>query len=70
MYQANKANPDIREIIAVKGCPPKPEKVYEALQKAGISFSDNTVVFDVSGINRDLVTPRFSDNERVVNSAA
>jgi len=36
MYQAHKDNPDIQEMIAIKGCPPKPEKVGEALQKAGI----------------------------------
>jgi coenzyme F420-reducing hydrogenase gamma subunit len=36
MHQANKDNPDIQEMIAIKGCPPKPKSVYEALQKAGI----------------------------------
>ena len=36
MYQANKDHPDIQEMIAIKGCPPKPDKVSEALQKAGI----------------------------------
>jgi uncharacterized protein (DUF362 family) len=37
MYQAHKNNPDIKEMIAVKGCPPKPEAVCEALHKAGIN---------------------------------
>ena len=36
MYQANKDHPDIREMIAIKGCPPKPDSIYKALQKAGI----------------------------------
>ncbi len=36
IYQAHKNNPDIKEMIAIKGCPPKPEAVYEALHKAGI----------------------------------
>jgi coenzyme F420-reducing hydrogenase gamma subunit len=31
-----KFNTDIKEMIAVKGCPPKPEAVCEALHKAGI----------------------------------
>jgi uncharacterized protein (DUF362 family) len=53
MYQANKANPDIREMIAVKGCPPKPEKVYEALQKAGIDVDAS--IFE----NMDLIPGKF-----------
>jgi uncharacterized protein (DUF362 family) len=36
MYQAHKDNPDIREQIAVKGCPPTPNSVLKALRKAGI----------------------------------
>ncbi|RLB15982.1 MAG: DUF362 domain-containing protein, partial [Deltaproteobacteria bacterium] len=39
MYQANKDNPDIQEMIAVKGCPPSPQKIVEAFQKAGIPLS-------------------------------
>lgn len=36
MYQANKDNPDIQEMIAVKGCPPSPKEIVKALHKAGI----------------------------------
>ncbi len=36
IYQAHKDNPDIQEMIAVKGCPPKPEDMLKALHKAGI----------------------------------
>jgi uncharacterized protein (DUF362 family) len=36
IYQANKDNPDIKEMIPVKGCPPKPELIVKALHKAGI----------------------------------
>ena len=39
MYQANKDNPYIQEMIAVKGCPPSPKKIVEAFQKAGIPLS-------------------------------
>jgi len=53
MYQANKDNPDIQEIIAIKGCPPKPEKVYEALQKAGINVDPS--IFE----NMDLIPGKF-----------
>jgi uncharacterized protein (DUF362 family) len=36
MYQAHKDNPDIREMIAVKGCPPSPKTMVKALHQAGI----------------------------------
>ncbi|MCB2227586.1 MAG: DUF362 domain-containing protein [Desulfarculaceae bacterium] len=36
MYQAHKDNPDIKQMIPVKGCPPQPEQIIEALQQAGI----------------------------------
>jgi uncharacterized protein (DUF362 family) len=36
IYQAHKDNPDIQEMIAVKGCPPKPKDMLDALHKAGI----------------------------------
>lgn len=39
MYQANKDNPDIKEMIAVKGCPPDPKGALEALHQAGIDVS-------------------------------
>lgn len=36
IYQANKDHPDIRHMIPVKGCPPKPEEIVAALHQAGI----------------------------------
>ncbi len=36
MYQAHKDNPNIKEMIAIKGCPPKPEQIVRALHQAGI----------------------------------
>jgi uncharacterized protein (DUF362 family) len=36
MYRAHKDNPDIREMIAVKGCPPSQGSMLKALHKAGI----------------------------------
>ena len=36
IYQAHKNNPDIQEMIPIKGCPPQPEDMLKALQKAGI----------------------------------
>jgi uncharacterized protein (DUF362 family) len=53
MYQANKDNPDIQEMIAIKGCPPKPAKVCEALHKAGIDV--DPAIFE----NMDLMPGKF-----------
>jgi uncharacterized protein (DUF362 family) len=53
MYQANKDNPEIREMIAIKGCPPKPENIYQALTKAGIKV--DPAIFE----NIDLVPGKF-----------
>jgi len=36
MYKAHRENPDINEMIAVKGCPPKPADIVKALHTAGI----------------------------------
>jgi uncharacterized protein (DUF362 family) len=36
MYQLHKDNSDIQEMIAIKGCPPKPEDILKALHKADI----------------------------------
>ncbi len=39
MYQANKENTDIQEMVAVKGCPPDLKEVFHALRQAGIEVS-------------------------------
>ena len=36
MYQSNKDHPDIKNMIAVKGCPPQPKALVKALHEAGI----------------------------------
>ena len=36
MYKAHKENPDINEMIAVKGCPPNPADIVKAMHAAGI----------------------------------
>ncbi len=37
MYQANRNNPDIKEMIAIKTCPPSKKEVVKALKEAGIA---------------------------------
>ena len=39
MYQAHKDNADIREMIAIKGCPPKPDSIFKAFRQAGIAVN-------------------------------
>ena len=36
IYEANKDNPNIENMIAVKGCPPSPKGICKALRNAGI----------------------------------
>jgi uncharacterized protein (DUF362 family) len=36
MYKMHKDNPDIKEMIPIKGCPPKPMDAVKALHQAGI----------------------------------
>jgi uncharacterized protein (DUF362 family) len=38
MYELNRDNPDIQEMIAVKGCPPKPKAIIEAFHRSGIAI--------------------------------
>ncbi len=37
MYRKNKDHPDIQKMFAARGCPPEPEDIVEALNKAGIA---------------------------------
>jgi hypothetical protein len=39
IYEANKDNPHIKEMIAIKGCPPSPRAIFKGLRHAGIQVS-------------------------------
>ncbi len=41
IYQANKDNPHIQEMLAVKGCPPSTNDIFEALRQAGIAVDQD-----------------------------
>jgi uncharacterized protein (DUF362 family) len=43
IYQANKDDPRIREMIAVKGCPPSPRQIVDAFHHAGISVDSEVI---------------------------
>lgn len=53
IYQANKDHPDIREMIPIKGCPPKPADICDALRAAGIDV--DPAIFE----NLDRLPGRF-----------
>jgi len=38
MYQLHKNNPDIKEMISIKGCPPQPKSIIKAFHQAGIEI--------------------------------
>jgi uncharacterized protein (DUF362 family) len=66
MYQANKDNPDINEMIAIKGCPPKPENIYQALQRSGIavdrSIFENMEMIPGKFLKRYKDRPEFDES--------
>ena len=43
MYQANKDNPEIQEMIPIKGCPPRPKDIVDALHRAGIRIDASII---------------------------
>ncbi len=43
MYQLHKDNPDIQEMIAIKGCPPQPKSIINAFHKAGIEINPSII---------------------------
>jgi hypothetical protein len=53
MVQANKDNADIKEMIAVKGCPPDLKEALKALHQAGIEA--NPILFE----NMDMAARYF-----------
>ncbi len=44
MYKLNKDSPDIKEMIAVKGCPPEPSQILSALRQAGIDADPSIIL--------------------------
>jgi len=60
MYQAHKDNPDIQEMIAIKGCPPKTDNIYKALSQAG--FDVNAELFAKYDELPAFFMSRYADN--------
>lgn len=66
MYKAHKANPVIRELIAVKGCLPKPMDLFQALRRAGIDadagWFENVDQLPGLFLRRYAGKPEFEEN--------
>jgi len=43
MFQLHKDNPDIKEMIAIKGCPPQPKAIVDAFHRAGIDINPGII---------------------------
>ncbi len=44
LFEANKNNPELKDAIFVKTCPPAPEKIIEALNKSGIEIKPDILM--------------------------
>ena len=66
IYQAHKNNPDIQEMIPVKGCPPRPADICKALRRAGIAvdpaFFENFEQYPGAFMARYRGNPDFTDD--------
>jgi len=60
MYQAHKDSPDIQEAFPVKGCPPNPNQIVKALQKAGIEV--DSTLFDNADQAPGFYMKRYEGN--------
>ncbi|MFP4257549.1 MAG: DUF362 domain-containing protein [Desulfovermiculus sp.] len=59
MYKKNKDHPNIRKMIPVKGCPPQPKDVVDALHEAGIEVDPK--LFDQIEMLPGLFMERYKD---------
>jgi uncharacterized protein (DUF362 family) len=59
MYQAHKNNPDITHALPIKGCPPDPMKVVDALHEAGIEV--NRAIFENMDKAPGFFWPKYQD---------
>lgn len=66
MVQAHKDNPDIKEMIAIKGCPPKIDDIEKAMQKAGMkadpALFENAHLLPGLSMKHYVDRPEFSED--------
>jgi len=58
IWQANKDSPDIKEMIAIKGCPPRTEDLVQGLKQAG--FEINPTLFENVDLLPGYFLPRYA----------
>jgi len=70
MYQLHKDNPDIKEMIAIKGCPPQPKSIIKAFHQAGIEINpaviENAEAVPGFFMNRYEGKPEFEEKHFTV----
>ena len=70
MYQLHKDNPDIKEMISIKGCPPQPKSIINAFHQAGIEINpaiiENAEMAPGFFMKRYEGKPEFEENHFTV----
>ncbi len=66
MYEANKDNPDIEEMIAVKGCPPSRKSLVKAYHQAGIEV--NPAIFEHADMAPGLFMGKYDGRPEFVET--
>jgi uncharacterized protein (DUF362 family) len=66
MYIANKDDPNIKEMIAIKGCPPRPGEILSAFRQAGIELDprilDNLANYPGLAMKKYKGRPEFDES--------
>jgi len=57
MYEANKDNPDIQDLVAIKSCPPQPKAIVKAFHQVGIEI--DKAIFDNMDIAPGFFMKRY-----------
>jgi uncharacterized protein (DUF362 family) len=74
IYQANKDNPEIQELIPIKGCPPRQKDIVKALHQAGIRIDSSIIeqmdLLPGSFMKRYENKPDFDESFFSIESAA
>jgi coenzyme F420-reducing hydrogenase gamma subunit len=66
MYLANKDDPNIKELIAIKGCPPGAKEILHAFRQAGIEMNpkilDNLANYPGLTMEKYAGRPEFDES--------
>ncbi|MFH0960683.1 MAG: DUF362 domain-containing protein [Pseudomonadota bacterium] len=66
LFEANKDNPEIKDAIFVKTCPPSPDKIIEAFKQSGIEITSDILMnldkFPAFFMKKYLNKPEFEES--------